>query len=677
MKIKSLLILSVFALGLSSCGAVGPSSEDGTSTVSTVESTSKPDVSTTEAPTTETPTTETPTVEQDYAITVAASTLFDVSLSSDLAKAGEKVSVTFALKEGKKARLSQVLANAVEATKDSELVYSFVMPAEAVSVTFKEEQIFAITSVAIEGATITPSVSEAVAGEKVSISVVVTNASKSVESVKVNGTLASEGDTAGAYTFLMPSADAQIVVVLKDNSKAIAVKGDEHVSINVSNTTAIVGSEVALSLSLTSGFAIDTLVVKSGTNVIATTAKTILKHTFIMPNGDVEITATSKAAENTILSGETFKGTYLGEADDSGWGQAEYDVTIKFGKNDAVFTDDTDKEHIGIYEIVDKVVRFETINQEKKLYTFLISGENDAMKLTMQQNLTPYVTTSGSVFHKVIPYFGITNKGDTHVRILSISTGSAKAGTVVNFTLKFDDHYELDTLTVENSLGEKLATPVLNQTTKKYEFAMPKSDVVIKATSKHNGDLTYSISTTFDSTLFEVTGLEAKSYAGDVVKFTIKELSTSKVDLVTATAGGKDVAITLANGTYSFTMPASEITVNITAKAAVTSPFAAQVYTASMEVYDVYDGYSVIGETKATLTFSANGDKATLVIDSYAWDYEGNSFTDCDVQFTEATVSLVGSKTVNFNRVDSTKLKCVTSIDSAQINSRVVFTLKA
>ena len=144
---------------------------------------------------------------------------------------------------------------------------------------------------------------------------------------------------------------------------------------------------------------------------------------------------------------------------------------------------------------------------------------------------------------------GTVSEGGT----ISIDKSGANVGETITITATPDEHYEVGTVTVSGAT-------VTNAGGGKFTFVMPASDVTVNATFKAksfsitkgtatNGTITADSTAVYKSTVnFTVTPNTG---------YTVK--SVSVVD-----AAGKAVSVSGKDGKYSFTMPASDVTISAT-----------------------------------------------------------------------------------------------------------------
>ncbi len=143
---------------------------------------------------------------------------------------------------------------------------------------------------------------------------------------------------------------------------------------------------------------------------------------------------------------------------------------------------------------------------------------------------------------------------DTH---LSTDVQTAKKDDTVTITATPETGYELDTVTVTRADNQ---TVTVSGTGNTRTFTMPGQTVTVSATYKL---IDYNVSVATGITNGTVSAGVTTANYGDTVTVTATPSTGYEVDTLTYTpAGGSATAITQTNGVYSFTMPASDVTIN-------------------------------------------------------------------------------------------------------------------
>ena len=135
-----------------------------------------------------------------------------------------------------------------------------------------------------------------------------------------------------------------------------------------------------------------------------------------------------------------------------------------------------------------------------------------------------------------------------------------KAGDTVTLTLKPDNGYALKTLEVNSGTGKKVETTRVNNNT--YTFIMPESNVGVNVYFEEKQTETYSI-TVKPSQSGSVTADKETAKANGTVTLTVTPEEGFEIKSVTMNGQALTAG---ADGKYSFTMPASNVTVSATFK---------------------------------------------------------------------------------------------------------------
>ncbi|MFA6830293.1 MAG: hypothetical protein WCR67_06315, partial [Bacilli bacterium] len=157
-----------------------------------------------------------------YAITASTSDDYSITdLSATNSVAGSEITFKVTVNSSDKS-IKSVKANSVSCVKKGEL-YSFTMPAEAVTIAVELSSSYAITAESGEGYTITDlSEAKAYAGKSISFKVTVTDSMKDIDTVKANGTDCT-AIGAGVYSFVMPEAAVTVAVTLKASNLGLDI----------------------------------------------------------------------------------------------------------------------------------------------------------------------------------------------------------------------------------------------------------------------------------------------------------------------------------------------------------------------------------------------------------------------------------------------------------------------
>ncbi len=135
---------------------------------------------------------------------------------------------------------------------------------------------------------------------------------------------------------------------------------------------------------------------------------------------------------------------------------------------------------------------------------------------------------------------------------------TARYGETVTLTITPAEGYAFDQLTVKDGETDiPVSTPAEGTCT----FTMPAADVVVSATFKA---INYTV-TTASAENGTLTADKQTAHYGDIVTLTITPATGYELDQLTVKDGETDIPVsTPAEGTYTFTMPANNVTVSAT-----------------------------------------------------------------------------------------------------------------
>ena len=141
---------------------------------------------------------------------------------------------------------------------------------------------------------------------------------------------------------------------------------------------------------------------------------------------------------------------------------------------------------------------------------------------------------------------------------LTADKQTAHYGDIVTLTITPATGYELDQLSVKDGETD---IPVSTTVEGTCTFTMPAADVVVSVTFKA---INYTV-TTASTENGTVTADKQTAHYGDIVTLTITPATGYELDQLTVKDGETDIPVsTTAEGTYTFTMPANNVTVSAT-----------------------------------------------------------------------------------------------------------------
>jgi len=196
--------------------------------------------------------------------------------------------------------------------------YSFKMPASNVTIaaSFKDAM-YNVTIASSSNGSVSVNPDKYVKGATVTLDIApfnrfeldtltVTSGEKELE-VKQNG---------DNYTFVMPAADVNVKATFKKIEYALTIADTVNGTVTAEKETYIEGAGVKLTVKPASGYSLEKLTVKSGSNEIETT-KTSNVYSFTMPAGAVSVEATFVKTMRKVTIAETTHGTVTADKKDS------------------------------------------------------------------------------------------------------------------------------------------------------------------------------------------------------------------------------------------------------------------------------------------------------------------------------------------------------------------------
>ncbi|MBQ6536378.1 MAG: S-layer homology domain-containing protein [Firmicutes bacterium] len=450
--------------------------------------------------------------------------------------------------------------------------------------------------------TATPSKDTATEGEQITITA---NPDAGYEFEKITVTPAA---TINGNSFTMPAANVTVTVTFKEKPSHKITKGATTNGNITVKETAKEDETVTVKVEPDDGYVLDTL---TYTPVGGSATDISSSKSFTMPDKDVEINATFAAAKkitvkcvgngtasaspNPAKQGDTIKITAKGNP------ETLYRVkSIKYGETDITNA----KEFEMPAEDVTVTVEFEqyaypiTVNYvnaktataspnpaepgqpvtvtaapysdqyeivsitytPKGGTTVTLTKTSDSGSFPMpDKDVTVNVTYKAKDGEK----FDITVKKSTNGSATASARNSAPDKTIT-ITPKPDEGYEVDKVTVTKDLDKSAVSVKKNNTTGSYSFTMPDGDATVEVTFKLAA-LKVNVAKVEHG---KVTVDPKEAKLGDTVKITATPDKNYEVDLVVvADADGKSIKVKKANdGTYSFEMPATDVTVAVTFK---------------------------------------------------------------------------------------------------------------
>jgi len=524
-----------------------------------------------------------------YTISLSSMNHGSATLSTTEAKEGAQVSVTPKADTGYQVDSITVYATANGATVEtvgSNGVYSFTMPASnvSISVTFKEVEKpkpdYPITIKTPVNGFVQTSSSMAKAGATVTITVQ-PKSGYVVDTVSVianDEPIMTQNTAADAYTFIMPESNVVIDVAFKVIAKPITVSDSDNGTIHVDIEAAVPGSRVTITGTPKAGYELKNVIVTGANGAAIPVIKTTNgQYSFTMPEQGVTVKGMFEAIPIPSVSYDITIGNI-----EHGVAKTSHS-TAKAGTTITV----TSKPAAG-YEFASMTI--------KKADGTTITGtslSNGSFSFKMpESNVTISVTFKALAYN-----VKTTNSPNGTVRV---DLPRAACGDKVTVTPVPNAGYDVETISVKTTAGKTISVSAENDGT--YMFVMPSEEVTVSAQFKQVTSKSYTVAIA-KTEHGKVEALYENSIEGS--KVTIKttpsegyELSNIKVN----TQAGNTVKVTPSseNGVYTFTMPASDVTINATFTK-TTKP------TSSITIVS-----SVHGTTDLSSTSAAEGTRVTI-----------------------------------------------------------------
>ena len=380
----------------------------------------------------------------------------------------------------------------------------------------------------------------------------------------------------------------------------------------------------------------------------ATTEKAKTVYTFTMPDGDVTISVEKNAKTYEVKQAETTNGKLEISPATAAEGAT---VTVKV-------TPDAG------YALKENGLKVTYTDADNKEQTVEVKAGTEANTYTFAMPAYPVnVSAEFAKEYKVTVADTANKNGETKV-----SATAAVVGTEVTVTVKAADNYQLkaDSLTYSYKSGEDTKTEKLTPNAEgKATFKMPAADVKVTAEYVEKKPEAYTVTvnkatngtvTVNKATNGTVTADKETAAAGDTVTLTVEADETMYSQAVLAEDGlkvadskGAAVACTAgADGTYTFTMPADNVTVTATFEIVAYGVEVAPTEHGSV-TFEGGKKYFKVGEN-VTATFTA---EAGYELASASYQ-EGNKPTDITAKVKEASNTYTFTMPENYVKIEAT-----------------------
>ena len=258
--------------------------------------------------------------------------------------------------------------------------YVFNMPANGVTVTATFKAIdYIINIVSSENGTVTADKATANMGETVTLTIT-PDEGYELESLRVIYDDAIVPLTEG-NTFVMRACNAAIIADFKMIDYTVTIEPSENGTVIADKATANMGETVTLTIAPNEGYEFDQLTIMNGTTQVAVEITTDGKYTFVMPAGNVEISATFKAIDYTITIEPAENGTVTADKQTAHIGES---VTL-------TVTPDKGYELDEIH-VMNGTTRLTTVSEDEGNHTFVMPANNVVISALFKE-------TSGTGVH--------------------------------------------------------------------------------------------------------------------------------------------------------------------------------------------------------------------------------------------------------------------------------------
>ena len=248
-------------------------------------------------------------------------------------------------------------------------------------------------------------------------------------------------------------------------------------------------------------------------------------------------------------------------------------------------------------------------------------GSGNNVTVENNQFTMPASAVTVNATFKTNPKYNITINASENGSV-SADMETATAGTTVTLTVKPDEGYELDALTINDG-----AVTAVKGEEGKYTFAMPAGDATVNAAFKVNPKYNITINASENGS---VSADMETATAGTTVTLTVNPAEGYELDDLSINDGAV-TAVKGEEGKYTFAMPASAVTVTVTFK----MTHLRHDYTA---VFNWADDYSQATATVTCGKCSAKGENLPATVtrtetgSEYVYTatvtFDGETFTD-------------------------------------------------
>lgn len=476
-----------------------------------------------------------------YSITGTGSTAGgSVVADRSTACAGETVTLTTATNSGY--RFGGVTYNGnATAEVAAGTTYTFTMPNANVTVAAVFNQLYSITKNSMTNGSVTLAKTEAISGETVTLTIQPDDGYQLASISTSNGNLTGSGTASGSTrTLTMAAANAVISASFEKVTYTISGTGSVTGGSTSYSGTPQIGNTITLTATPSTGYQLASISATDSTGALSLTTTGTNTRTFTMRSSNVTVSASFEKITYTVTLDQQDHGTLSY----SGTPQMGNTITITAGSLDSSYT-------------LASVAVQDTTNSTSVTPSAVSDNSCTFVMPAGNVTVTPTYTSGYSVT------VGSLSNGSATVQTASAAAASSlsniTAGTAVTINLTPSTGYQVSTVTVKDGSNNSVT---VNGSGNTRTFTMPSSAATVSATftkvtytitkgSMTNGDVSYS----------------GTAQYGNTITVTVNPNSGYELNALTVNNGSVSTNASVAGRTYTFSMPAANVTINATFKA--------------------------------------------------------------------------------------------------------------
>ncbi len=312
-----------------------------------------------------------------------------------------------------------------------------------------------------------------------------------------------------------------------DIARPVTITPAENGTVTADKQTAKYGETVTLTITPNEGYEFDRLTVLDGETQVDVTITTDGKYTFVMPAGNVEVSATYKAIYYDIVIVPPVSGNVTADKETANYGET---VTLTITPNEGYEFDQL--------RVLDGETQVDVTTTTEGKYTFVMPAGNVVI----------------STLFKMVDYAVTIQPAENGT--VTADKQTANMGETVTLTITPDEGYEFDQLHVLNGTTQVAVTLAEEG---KYAFVMPAGNVKVQATFKAI-DYTITIEPAENGT---VTADKQTANMGETVTLTITPDEGYELDEIHVMNGTTRLTtVSEDEGNHTFVMPANNVVIS-------------------------------------------------------------------------------------------------------------------